>query len=286
MEGHPSAGFDVSITVEDVDEVVQSLSKQISIQLGNTRTQNVDFALAVNPREQHVLVQAWRVISQRIGRNILQWRNNIGRYSLYFTAQRTVWPMQLDTFEAYAQGRATTTACIPEDAKSTGGGTDLSILQTMNLQWNTRRASSPRSFSIDIDIAHSPNKTFVCQTMATCYDQCLTKCFRHCLLPWAIPVSSMSAMAGDLPIRKASSNRPAVWCSRLPFARFLSPPPFPLSAKKTRTVCLSRIVLYCFLCIRASWQLASVTIERAREKERKKKKQTDMPPPSHCSKSP
>jgi hypothetical protein len=141
MEGHPSAGFDVSITVEDVDEVVQSLSKQISIQLGNTRTQNVDFALAVNPREQHVLVQAWRVISQRIGRNILQWRNNIGRYSLYFTAQRTVWPMQLDTFEAYAQGRATTTACIPEDAKSTGGGTDLSILQTMNLQWNTRRAT-------------------------------------------------------------------------------------------------------------------------------------------------
>jgi hypothetical protein len=124
--------------------VIESLSKRILLKSieerywYNRSEPPIEISLSVNPREQHVLVHAWRTISERVAPVKLDWGEVTrgGCHNLTLVAQRTELPLKLDTFEAYAQDRATTT-CVILPAGETGAP---SLIQRMDQEWNIWRA--------------------------------------------------------------------------------------------------------------------------------------------------
>jgi hypothetical protein len=111
----------VSVTVRDVDELVQTLMSRILSRCSSYYyCPDVKIYIDVGPREQHVLVHAWRSVCERLAPVQLDWKM---RDRLSVEIRCTFWALKLDTFEAYAQGRATTTSCAPppQRAQETGG---------------------------------------------------------------------------------------------------------------------------------------------------------------------
>jgi hypothetical protein len=101
-----------SLTDLDIEDVIESLSQRVLLKSTKEihwyRATDIKTSLEINPREQHVLVHAWRVISERFAPVKLDWAagSRGSYYNIVLHAQRTEWPLTLDTFEAYAQGRA------------------------------------------------------------------------------------------------------------------------------------------------------------------------------------
>jgi hypothetical protein len=88
------------LTIADVDEVVCSVSHKAIKELKQHPNKiSITFHVNLNPREEYVLVRAWRIISARLLPVRIEWENNTNKPRLVLHATITPPNVEFNTLD-------------------------------------------------------------------------------------------------------------------------------------------------------------------------------------------